>query len=98
MHFRLIIHSLGTIILLLALTMVLPLFWAIKDQSPGVMAFVVSILVTAGVGLLMKMDNPRDLTTGTGLPCRFRLAAHYQLGRIALLSLRDNANLYRCIF
>lgn len=58
MHFRLIIHSLGTIILLLALTMVLPLFWAIKDQSPGVMAFVVSILVTAGVGLLMKMVKP----------------------------------------
>ncbi|NLY88362.1 MAG: TrkH family potassium uptake protein [Firmicutes bacterium] len=58
MHFRLIIHSLGTIVLLLALTMILPLFWAIKDQSPGVMAFVFSILVTAGVGLLMKMVRP----------------------------------------
>lgn len=58
MHFRLIIHLVGTILLLLALTMVLPLFWAIKHQSPGVIAFVVSILVTTGVGLLMKMVKP----------------------------------------
>lgn len=58
MHFRMILHTLGTVVLLLALTMVFPLFWAIWDQSPGVMAFVVSILVTAGVGLLMKMVRP----------------------------------------
>lgn len=58
MHFRLIIHSVGTVLLLLAATMALPLFLAIKDQSPGVMAFVVSILVTTGMGLLMKMVKP----------------------------------------
>jgi trk system potassium uptake protein TrkH len=58
MHFRLIIHSVGTVLLLLALTMVLPLFWAVKDQSPGVMAFLISILITAGLGLLLKMVKP----------------------------------------
>lgn len=58
MHFRLIIHSVGTVVLLLALAMVFPLFWAVKDQSPGIMAFVVSILITAGVGLVLKMVRP----------------------------------------
>lgn len=58
MHFKLIVHSLGTIVLLLALTMVFPLVWALKENSPDSTALVLSILIAAVVGIILKAVKP----------------------------------------
>jgi trk system potassium uptake protein TrkH len=58
MHYRLILHSFGNLLSLLALTMVWPLIWAMKDHTPDVQAFFLSIIITLTVGSLLRLIRP----------------------------------------
>lgn len=58
MHYRLIIHSIGNILLLLALTMFFPVFWSIKDRSADFTPLLFSIAFTLIVGSVMRLFKP----------------------------------------
>ncbi len=58
MHYRLIIHSIGNILILLALTMFFPVFWSIKDRSTDLGPLLVSIALTLIAGFLMRLFKP----------------------------------------
>jgi trk system potassium uptake protein TrkH len=58
MHYRLILHSFGNLLSLLALTMIWPLTWALKDKAPDVRAFFFAITITATVGYLLRLIRP----------------------------------------
>jgi trk system potassium uptake protein TrkH len=58
MHYKLILHSFGNLLSLLALTMVWPLTWALKDRTPDIQAFFFSIIVTVTAGTLLRMIRP----------------------------------------
>jgi trk system potassium uptake protein TrkH len=58
MRYRLILHSFGNLLSLLALTMIWPLTWALKDKDPDVRAFFFAITITATVGYLLRLIRP----------------------------------------
>lgn len=58
MHYRLIIHSIGNLLILLALTMFFPVFWCIKDNSADLAPFLLAIALTLLAGLLMRLFKP----------------------------------------
>ncbi len=58
MSYRLIIHSIGNILILLALTMFLPVFWSIKDHSTDLGPLLASIALTLIAGFLMRLFKP----------------------------------------
>ena len=58
MHYRLIIHSIGNLLLLLALTMFFPVLWSIRDRSDDLTPFLLSIVITLLVGFLMRLFKP----------------------------------------
>ena len=58
MYYRLIIHSIGNLLLLLALTMFFPAFWSIKDGSDDLTPLLLSIVITLLVGFLMRFFKP----------------------------------------
>lgn len=58
MGYKTIVYSFGNILILLAGTMLFPFFWAVKDGSGDIQPFVVSILITAFVGALMRRFKP----------------------------------------
>lgn len=58
MHYRLIIHSIGNLLILLALTMFFPAFWSIKDNTTDLGAFLPAIAITLAAGFLMRLFKP----------------------------------------
>lgn len=58
MCYRLIIHSIGNILVLLALAMIFPAIWSLKDHSAELSSFVLSIAITLAAGLLMRLFKP----------------------------------------
>lgn len=58
MYYRLIIHSIGNILILQALTMIFPAIWSIKDRSADLTSFLLSIAITLAAGLLMRLFKP----------------------------------------
>ena len=58
MHYRLIIHSIGNLLVLLALTMLFPVVWSILDRSDDLMPLLLSITITLLVGFLMRLFKP----------------------------------------
>jgi trk system potassium uptake protein TrkH len=58
MHYRLIIHSIGNLLILLALTMFFPVLWSIKDNSTDLTAFLLAIALTLLAGFLMRLFKP----------------------------------------
>lgn len=58
MYYRLVFHSLGYLLMLLAAIMVCPLLWAVKDHSQDLSAFVWSILITLTIGGLLTLFKP----------------------------------------
>jgi len=58
MHYKLIINSLGNIFSLLAVTMVWPLFFAIRDNTPDAKALSFSILITLFAGMALRLVKP----------------------------------------
>lgn len=59
MHYRLIIHSIGNLLLLLALTMFFPVIWSVKDQSSDLVPLLLSIAITLIVGFIMRQVKPK---------------------------------------
>ena len=59
MCYRLIIHSIGNILILLALTMFFPLIWSIKDRSSDLAPILLTIVITLIFGFLMRLVKPR---------------------------------------
>jgi trk system potassium uptake protein TrkH len=58
MHYKLILHSFGNLLSLLALTMIWPLSWALKDRTPDSQAFFISIIITITTGVLLRFIRP----------------------------------------
>ncbi|HEX3044299.1 MAG TPA: TrkH family potassium uptake protein [Bacillota bacterium] len=58
MYYRLIIHSIGNVLSLLALTMIFPVFWSIKDHSSDLKPLLLSIVITLIAGSLMRLFKP----------------------------------------
>lgn len=58
MHYRLIIHSIGNLLLLLALTMFFPAFWSLKDRSDDLTPLLLSMVITLLAGFLMRLFKP----------------------------------------
>lgn len=58
MHYRLIIHSIGNVLVLLALTMFFPVFWSIKDRSNDLTPLLLSIVITLIAGSIMRFFKP----------------------------------------
>jgi trk system potassium uptake protein TrkH len=58
MHYKLILHSFGNLLSLLALTMIWPLTWSLKDQTSDIQAFFLAILITITVGSLLRLIRP----------------------------------------
>ena len=58
MYYRLIIHSIGNILILLALTMFFPVIWSVKDRSSDLAPLLLSIAITLIVGFLMRQVKP----------------------------------------
>lgn len=57
MHYKLILHSFGNILSLLALTMVFPLIWAFKDAQ-DVDSLALAMIISAGIGTLLRLFKP----------------------------------------
>ena len=58
MNYRLIIHSIGNLLVLLALTMLFPTIWSILDRSDDLMPLLLSITITLLAGFLMRLFKP----------------------------------------
>ncbi|MGE5604744.1 MAG: TrkH family potassium uptake protein, partial [Bacteroidota bacterium] len=58
MHYRLIIHSIGNLLVLLALTMLFPALWSIMDRSDDLTPLLLSIAITLLAGFLMRLFKP----------------------------------------
>jgi trk system potassium uptake protein TrkH len=59
MNIRLVINLMGKALVLLGLAMILPLLWAVYDQSPDRMAFIYSIVITLISGLVITTAVPQ---------------------------------------
>lgn len=58
MYYRLIIHSIGNILILLALIMIFPTIWSVIDRSADLTSFLLAIAITLATGLLMRLFKP----------------------------------------
>lgn len=58
MHYKLIFHALGSLLMLLALTMLSPLAWAMKDHSLDIQAFFMAIVITVIAGGILRLFKP----------------------------------------
>jgi trk system potassium uptake protein TrkH len=58
MHYKLILHSFGNLLSLLALTMIWPLTWSLKDRTSDAQAFLLAIIITITVGSLLRLIRP----------------------------------------
>ena len=58
MNIRLIVNLMGKALTFLGLFMILPLLWALYDQGPVRLAFIISIIITISCGLLIMWLVP----------------------------------------
>ena len=58
MNIRLIVNLMGKALTFLGLFMILPLLWALYDQGPDRLAFIISIIITISCGLLIMWLVP----------------------------------------
>lgn len=58
MNYRLVVHSLGNLLLLLAAAMILPAIWSIIDRAPDLPAFLSAILISALAGISLRSVKP----------------------------------------
>jgi trk system potassium uptake protein TrkH len=58
MAYRLIVYSIGNILILLALAMIFPTIWSVIDGSADLAAFLLAIAITLAAGLLMRLFKP----------------------------------------
>lgn len=59
MNIRLVVNLMGKALVLLGLAMILPLLWAVYDQSPDRMAFIYSIVITLISGFVITLAVPQ---------------------------------------
>lgn len=58
MNSKVILHSLGNLLILLGLTLFLPLIWALKDGTPDIQGFLASICFTILAGTILWLIRP----------------------------------------
>ncbi len=53
MRYRVVINSIGRMLIIVGGTMIIPLFWAVYQNGPDVVPFIISLIITIISGLLM---------------------------------------------